>query len=131
MQNLSILDNMLGAERAERLLACTVEDLCACLRQKCPADDKEMRSLLDQVVAHNPGIVAVNALHDDAMYELATRAVVDLDWKARTDGSISSEMKNGLLDLATFLAKWLDEMAEFEDNEEEQEYEMANEDVDF
>lgn len=127
MNSISILDNMLGEERSERLIATVVEDLCSCLEQKKPADDEEMGKLLDTVMEHNPGINAANALHDHALFELTARVVQDLDWKRRNDGSISQEMKQAVYELAQWLAGWLQERSDAEDLEEEEEYESPDE----
>ena len=122
--NLSILNNLLSSDRAEKLVANVIKDLVFELGEKKMSDD-EYAKVLDKVMNSNAGIRAVSIVDEDALIELTVRVAVELEWQANTTPTDKAPAMRGL---ANYLAEWLEEKAEeeepyadsFDDEEDEE-----------
>ncbi len=122
--NLSILNNLLSSDRAEKLVANVIKDLVFELGEEKMSDD-EYAKVLDKVMNSNAGIRAVSIVDEDALIELTVRVAVELEWQANTTPTDKAPAMRGL---ANYLAEWLEEKAEeeepyadsFDDEEDEE-----------
>ena len=109
--NLSILNNLLSSDRAEKLVANVIKDLVFELGEEKMSDD-EYAKVLDKVMNSNAGIRAVSIVDEDALIELTVRVAVELEWQANTTPTDKAPAMRGL---ANYLAEWLEEKAEEEE----------------
>ena len=103
MNSISFINNILGIERSEKLVAIVVSDLVDKLDQ--PLDDDGYAKMLDEVVNSNPGVRALVVIDEDCMVELTARLVVELEWQARNGLDNAAAVRG----LANYLADWLAE----------------------
>ena len=121
MNSISFINNILGIERSEKLVAIVVSDLVDKLDQ--PLDDDGYAKMLDEVVNSNPGVRALVVIDEDCMVELTARLVVELEWQARNGLDNAAAVRG----LANYLADWLAEK-ETEDFYPDEEDELGEED---
>ena len=114
----SIIDTYLGSERADKLVACIVQDICEGFENPQSSDVEEMfASILDEKIGGNAGFQVLQAADEDTVGELLARIVVELDWQSRQGSDYAAMMSQ----FADFLAGWILEQNDVSDEDETEE----------
>ncbi len=114
----SIIDTYLGSERADKLVACIVQDICEGFENPQTSDPEEMfASILDEKIGGNAGFQVLQAADEDTVGELLARIVVELDWQSRQGRDYAAMMSQ----FADFLAGWILEQNDVSDEDETEE----------
>lgn len=114
----SIIDTYLGSERADKLVACIVQDICEGFENPQSSDVEEMfASILDEKIGGNAGFQVLQAADEDTVGELLARIVVELDWQSRQGRDYAAMMSQ----FADFLAGWILEQNDVSDEDETEE----------
>lgn len=114
MSDFSIINNLLDSSRVEKLVACVTSDISNLMQQ--PLDDDGYASVLDKAMNVNPGVRILGVIDGHALVEFTARMIVELEWQSR-QGRDNAAALHGL---AVYLADWLAERVE---EDEEDEYE--------
>lgn len=115
---MSILDSILGSDRADKLVACILQDIVEAVANPKDADIEELFAwILDEKIGSNPTVQIVQSIDDDVVGELIARITVELDWQSRQTG----EHVDRLQAFAEYLAEWVASSEPSEESEEEAE----------
>lgn len=101
---MSILDSFLGSERADKLVACIVQDIVDGFANPKEADTDELFAwILEEKIGGNPAVQIIQTIDDDVVGELVARIAVELDWQWRQNGENIGKMQA----FAEYLADWV------------------------
>lgn len=114
----SILDLYLGSDRADKMISCIVQDICDAFENPNGSDQDELFAwILDEKIGGNPGFQVIQAADEDAVGEVLARLIVELDWQSRQGRDYAAKMQL----FAEFLAEWVLEQNEPDEDEEDEE----------
>ena len=109
---MSILESFLGAERADKLIACLVQDIIDGFENPKEAEIEALFSwIVDDKIGSNPAVQVIQEADDDAIGEIIARLIVELDWQSRQGRDYAARMQA----FAAYLADWV--LAHDEDEE--------------
>ena len=113
---MSILESFLGTDRADKLIACLMQDIQDSLENPKETEAGELFAwIVDDKIGSNPAVQVIQEADDDAIGEIVARLIVELDWQSRQGRSVSPKMHA----FAEYLADWvLANDEEYEESEE-------------
>ena len=115
---MSILESFLGADRADKLVACIMQDIVDGFENPKESELEELFAwIVDDKIGSNPAIQVIQEADDDAIGEIIARLIVELDWQSRQGRDYASKMQA----FAAYLADWVLAHEDEEDSEEEYE----------
>lgn len=114
---MSILESFLGADRADKLIACIVQDIIDGFENPKESEIEEQFAwIVDDKIGTNPAVQVIQEADDDAIGEIIARLIVELDWQSRQGRDYAAKMQA----FAAYLADWV---LAHEDEDSEEEYE--------
>ena len=117
---MSILESFLGADRADKLVACIIQDIIDGFENPKEAELEDLFAwIVDDKIGSNPAIQVIQEADDDAIGEIIARLIVELDWQSRQGRDYAAKMQA----FATYLADWV--LAHDDEDEEEPEEDYA------
>ena len=115
---MSILESFLGADRADKLIACIVQDIIDGFENPKESEIEEQFTwIVDDKIGTNPAVQVIQEADDDAIGEIIARLIVELDWQSRQGRDYAAKMQA----FAAYLADWVLAHEDEEDSEEEYE----------
>lgn len=112
---MSILESFLGADRADKLIACIIQDITDGFENPKESELEELFAwIVDDKIGSNPAVQVIQEADDDAIGEIIARLIVELDWQSRQGRDYAAKMQA----FAAYLADWV--LAHDEEDQEDE-----------